>query len=356
MASFVAAAGLAATLVGTAAAGPALTADEVPERLIFPIVGPAMWTDDFGDPRPQGSHEGNDVASDWRAPVVAVEPGKVRVYTRSERAGCMLYLYGKSGTTYLYIHLNDDLTPKNDARGGCKPGVAFAPDLRDGDRVRAGQLLGYVGSSGDAGATNHLHFELHPGDGGAVSPFRWLKRAERLLFAPPEQGPEVLAAATQPTLTITGTVKRVELAVGDAPPPDDGGAAPAEPPATEADPLAPPTTTQPPDAGEWPPTAQIPVLIGRAVEATVITVRISSVGLAGGDMWTVERDVTLTVPVDSIVEREKGAKTRKAKLESAEAGERVTVTTGPIELTLASQLARPGTLSAAHVLLRGADA
>ena len=67
--------------------------------------------------------------------LVAVEPGKIRIWTSSARAGCMLYLYGRSGTTYLYIHLNNDLTKSNDNKGGCKEGVAFAPGLDDGERV-----------------------------------------------------------------------------------------------------------------------------------------------------------------------------------------------------------------------------
>ena len=46
--------------------------------------------------------------------MVAVEDGKIKFWTTSARAGCMLYLYGASGTTYLYIHLNNDVTMAND--------------------------------------------------------------------------------------------------------------------------------------------------------------------------------------------------------------------------------------------------
>ncbi len=149
--------------------------------MLFPVIGPVTYSDDFGDPRWQGGHEGNDIVADWRAPVVAVEAGRVVFWTRSASAGCMLYLYGKSGTSYRYIHLNNDLTARNDNRGGCVPGVSFAPGLRDGQDVRAGQLIGYVGDSGDAdGIHPHLHFEVHPDDGAAVSPYRFLKRAEPL--------------------------------------------------------------------------------------------------------------------------------------------------------------------------------
>ena len=48
---------------------------------------------------------------------------EVKYHITSSRAGCMLYLYGDSGTTYLYIHLNNDLGKTNDNRGRCAPGL-----------------------------------------------------------------------------------------------------------------------------------------------------------------------------------------------------------------------------------------
>lgn len=187
LASIVAAA--AATFAATAAAdnrAPARPARAVPARLVFPVIGPTLFSDDFGDARAQGGHQGNDLLAERHAPVVAVEAGTVQRWTRSPSAGCMLYLHGRSGTTYLYIHLNNDLTRADDNRGSCVDGVAYAPALQDGQRVRAGQLLGYVGDSGDAdGRHPHLHFELHPGDGPAVSPYRWLRRARHIAAVAP---------------------------------------------------------------------------------------------------------------------------------------------------------------------------
>lgn len=157
-----------------------------PQTIVFPVVGRVSYSDDFGAPRPQGGHPGNDILAARHAPVVAAEAGRVVFWTTSPSAGCMLYLHGQSGTTYQYIHLNNDLTRRNDNRGSCVAGVAYAAGLEDGDEVWAGELIGYVGDSGDAdGKHPHLHFELHPGDGPAVSPYPWLLRAERLAHPTP---------------------------------------------------------------------------------------------------------------------------------------------------------------------------
>jgi hypothetical protein len=111
----------------------------------------------------------------------------------------MLYLHGASGTTYLYIHLNNDLTAHNDNRGSCVAGIAYAPGLRDGARVAAGQLIGYVGDSGDAnGIHPHLHFEVHPNDGAAVDGYPYLRKAQPLIF--------YAKKGTTVSLSITGTI------------------------------------------------------------------------------------------------------------------------------------------------------
>jgi hypothetical protein len=173
---------LAAVFAGAAAAQPA---GKVP-AFVFPVVGPVQYTDDFGDPRGQGRHEGNDLMAPRRAVAVAAEAGRIKFHTTSASAGCMLYLYGQSGTTYLYIHLNNDLTNGNDNRGKCVAGVSYWPGLADGAKVAAGQPIGFVGDSGDAnGVGTHLHFEVHPNDGAAVDPYPYLAKAQHLLFFAP---------------------------------------------------------------------------------------------------------------------------------------------------------------------------
>ena len=149
--------------------------------IVFPLIGDYAYTMNFGDPRPQGRHEGIDIEHvPWRTPVVAAEAGMVKWWTTSALAGCMLYLYGKSGTTYLYIHLNNDLTRESEDRGGCKAGVSYT--VPSGAKVSAGEQIAWSGDSGDAEGNPHLHFEVHPDDGGAVNPYPYLNAAERLLF------------------------------------------------------------------------------------------------------------------------------------------------------------------------------
>jgi peptidoglycan LD-endopeptidase LytH len=159
------------------------------KRLIFPVLGRSRYGDDYGDPRGQGRHDGIDIMAPRKALAVAAEAGRVKFHIGSSRAGCMLYLHGESGTTYLYVHLNNDLGNTNDNRGGCVPGTAFAPGLTSGARVAAGEPVGFVGDSGDAnGIEPHLHFEVHPNDGASTNPFKHLNRAWRLLFAAPRRG------------------------------------------------------------------------------------------------------------------------------------------------------------------------
>jgi hypothetical protein len=185
-------------VVGKAAAG----SKQPPDTVVFPVLGPTAYTDDFGQPRAGGPHQGIDILAPKRAYALAAEPGKIKFWTHSATAGCMLYLYGASGTTYYYIHLNNDLTKGNDNRGKCVAGTAYARGLKNNAKVSAGQVVGYVGDSGDAnGIHPHLHFELHPAGGHAVDPYHWLQTGQHLLFAAPRGTPF--------TLELRGTVAGV---------------------------------------------------------------------------------------------------------------------------------------------------
>jgi hypothetical protein len=183
---------------GAAAATPTPKKAGVP-TLLFPVAGPVDYTDDFGQPRGALTHQGNDLLGVKKTPVIAVESGTIKYWTTSASAGCMLYLYGASGTMYEYIHLNNDVTMKNDNRGKCVAGTAYAKGMKDGAKVTAGQQIGYLGDSGDAnGIHPHLHFEVHPNGGAATDPFPYLQAAQHLLF--------FAKVGTPFTLALTGTV------------------------------------------------------------------------------------------------------------------------------------------------------
>ncbi|MBA2460715.1 MAG: M23 family metallopeptidase [Actinobacteria bacterium] len=199
-----------ALLISPGAASARADARSVP-RLVFPVLGAVQYTNDFGDARGQGGHQGNDLMAPKRALALAAEAGRVSFHTTSARAGCMLYLNGQSGTQYLYIHLNNDLTAENDNRGKCVSGVAYAEGLRDGAKVAAGQPIAYAGDSGDAdGGASHLHFEVHPGGGGAVNPYAYLQEARRLLFAA-KPGSTFTLALSGKVVSAAGTALELSL-------------------------------------------------------------------------------------------------------------------------------------------------
>jgi hypothetical protein len=190
----------AGAFVGTAHAAsvPALTA--------FPVVGNVHYSDDFGDPRPQGTHEGNDIMSTRHQPAVAFERGTVEKHVGSSLGTCMLYLHGASGMTYVYIHLNNDLTMRNDNDGGCRNGISWAPGLRNGQTVRRGELVGFVGDSGDAnGLQPHLHFEVRTPSGRAIDPYSYLNKAKRLLYPRPAADAPISLGFRKATVIETGT-------------------------------------------------------------------------------------------------------------------------------------------------------
>jgi hypothetical protein len=265
---------------------------EPPKQIIFPVVGPVQFENDFGAPRGSRSHRGNDIMAARKAPVVAVEAGRIHRPSWSS-SDCALILEGASGTKYWYLHLNDDRTRRDDNRGGCRNGVSFAPDLRSGMRVRAGQLIGYVGNSGNAaGGSPHLHFELHPEGSGAVAPYRWLTAAPRLLFAVP-------GTARRVRLALFGSVKEV------------GDTFSVQPRRVAV------------SAG-WRGTSAIP-----------------SISLAYAPGFIVERQA-----------KPSGVATA-ATIASARSGERVSVWTTWFAPTLATQLAGANALAAAKIRLRG---
>lgn len=126
---------------------------------IFPISGGARYTNDYAEPRSGGrSHQGNDLFNEEGTPLVAVDDGDIRFGT-DPLGGNVANLRSPDGTRYYYAHLS-----------------GFEGQNR---QVRAGEVIGYLGKTGNAATTApHLHFEVHPGGGGAVNPFSYLQSAQ----------------------------------------------------------------------------------------------------------------------------------------------------------------------------------
>jgi len=153
-------------------------------RIVFPVLGRSQYTNDFRAAKAKIPHEGIRIIGARESLVLATEAGMIKFWRSNRAAGCMLFLYGKSRTTYVYKHLNNDVSDENDNAGGCTSGIAYAPGLKSGSMVRAGELVGFLGDSGDAnGVHPYLDFELHPFRGSAVNPYPYLNRGQRLLFA-----------------------------------------------------------------------------------------------------------------------------------------------------------------------------
>jgi hypothetical protein len=174
-----AAVSLAVPALGSGGSTSSTAAEARVPKLVFPLVAKTTWWDNYGDPRPNGKHAGIDIMAPWRSPVVAVEAGHVKHWD-SGLGGCMLHLYGRSGTMYMYIHLNNDVSAENDNRGRCHE-VAFT--VKDGATVDVGEQIAWSGDSGDADGNPHLHFEVHPNGGADVNPFPYLSSASKPLFA-----------------------------------------------------------------------------------------------------------------------------------------------------------------------------
>jgi murein DD-endopeptidase MepM/ murein hydrolase activator NlpD len=133
-------------------APPRLEADPIPDlrdrRLLVPVQGVlrAQLRTSFDEERGSGrKHEALDILAERNTPVVAVEGGTIARLFSSDRGGITIYQFDPTTTyVYYYAHLE-----------------AYARGLKEGGTVKAGQVLGYVGTSGNAPKdTPHLHFAI----------------------------------------------------------------------------------------------------------------------------------------------------------------------------------------------------
>ena len=174
--------------------GPASVSPEQTAQILapFPVSGSAGYSDDFGAPRDGGErrHQGTDIFAEHGTPVIASSDGQVsHMSVGTPLGGTSLRLTAPDGTYYYYAHLAD-----------------FAPGMADGESVTKGELLGYVGNTGNAAFTPpHLHYEIHPDGGAAVDPVPildgWLadalRNARGLILSPLAP---VVAPALPPTV------------------------------------------------------------------------------------------------------------------------------------------------------------
>jgi peptidoglycan LD-endopeptidase LytH len=124
--------------------------------------GAFRFRDTWGAPRSGGrSHRGTDVFARMDAPVYAFTDGVIQRHSNSRLGGLGLYLRGDDGNVYYYAHLNR---------------IVDAGTV--GRRVRAGDHIADNGATGNASpSAPHVHFEVHPGGGGAINPYPWLAAA-----------------------------------------------------------------------------------------------------------------------------------------------------------------------------------
>ncbi len=156
--------------------------EKVDYPLVFPVEAPAGTggRTHFWDPRASGIHHAQDIMADKMTPVYAVADGTVRYVNWSSNPNdlnpdrcCSLSITHDDGWRSVYIHLNNDTEGTDDGEGW-----GIAPGILPGTHVERGQLIGWVGDSGNAENTlPHLHFELIDYYGTYVDGYRSLVRA-----------------------------------------------------------------------------------------------------------------------------------------------------------------------------------
>jgi murein DD-endopeptidase MepM/ murein hydrolase activator NlpD len=174
----------------------------------FPIAGHASYSHDWWFPRFGPGwrlHEGTDVFAPHGTPVRAPVDGHVRI-TNGGLGGLAVYVIQADGTYWYMAHL-----------------AGTAAELSDGQTVATGQVVGYVGDSGNArGGLPHLHFEIHPRGGPPIDPKPVLDQfiSDAIALAPgvvqlyadrAAQAQAVVAAAAPPVPAVPIVAPRTAL-------------------------------------------------------------------------------------------------------------------------------------------------
>lgn len=152
-----------------------LYSQEPDRRIAMPLedVSKRQVADTWGAPRGTGrSHEGQDIFAPKGTPVLSATRGLVYNIGENNLGGQTVSVIGAGGRVYYYAHLD-----------------AYAPGLKEGDRVTTRTVLGYVGTTGNAqGTPPHLHFGIYTGT-GAINPLPLLtdRTAPRVTKAAPRR-------------------------------------------------------------------------------------------------------------------------------------------------------------------------
>jgi hypothetical protein len=179
---------------------------------VFPVAGQASFGDDYGAPRAgTGWHHGNDVFAPTGTPLVAVADGTLSRVGVNTLGGNRLWLTDEAGNTFYYAHLS-----------------AYAPVAVEGAHVTAGQVIGFVGNTGQAITTPpHLHFEVHPGGGDSVNPYPYLVAWQRGSDIPRAFIQAAVSPSPAPALGAVLVDGVPEIDIGPPAADDDGLATPA---------------------------------------------------------------------------------------------------------------------------------
>jgi murein DD-endopeptidase MepM/ murein hydrolase activator NlpD len=140
-----------------------------PGHYVFPVNGGASYIDTYGANRSDiydGWHHGDDLFAKLGTPILAVATGKLSLVGWNQVGGWRLWLTDGKGNSFYYAHL-----------------AGYSRWILDHPNVKAGQVVGFLGRTGDAFTTEpHLHFEIHPqlylglGYDGAVDPTTYLQK------------------------------------------------------------------------------------------------------------------------------------------------------------------------------------
>ena len=176
---------------------PPITAEHQQELLqggfMFPVLGATSndFSNDFGNFRADtGFHQGIDIFAPAGTPILAINDGVVSSVGWNTLGGRRFWLTDKWGNEYYFAHLS-----------------GFSPLAKEGQQVKRGDVIGFVGSSGDAqGGATHLHFEMHPGGSWAVPPYAyvmtWLTGVQQPVDPPsttvPDPGTTTATVPTKP--------------------------------------------------------------------------------------------------------------------------------------------------------------